>query len=321
MGNRRLKQIKEFNNHLNKEFKYGIIVNGLVQTRVDDFEEYKTLSPTDFVNYKAGICWDFAEYEAYAFKTKFHMKQVVEKAPKENEFAIYYVQNEDTKHKFLTHTWIGFCIDGNIYSFESCWFGDKGVKKFSSEAEMVAYYIEQQKVWHSKTGNSIHSAEVYRIPMVGIYGLNVSSFMNKAQHNGTKVHQTDKVIINAINNKLSMESSKSITHDELSMMMELKFNDNKQPFLEKYILEHKTLPQWVFDHKEFITENLLDKVKNVFSSNNVKDSKNELVNTLENLLYLKKFNISDSLVEESTKTVFNRLDILRDADVKTVVTV
>lgn len=41
------------------------------------------------------------------------------------------------------------------------------------------------------------------------------------------------------------ESATPLTHDEMSMMMEVKFNDKEKPYLDKYVMEHGCLPDFI----------------------------------------------------------------------------
>ena len=57
---------KELNKFLNK-FDYGFIING---KKVDakNGNDYRSLSPSDFIKYRCGVCWDYCAYENYWFK-------------------------------------------------------------------------------------------------------------------------------------------------------------------------------------------------------------------------------------------------------------
>ena len=151
-----LNQITSFNKELNT-WDYGFLHNGKKSL---NFDYYKTISPQDFEKHKIGVCWDYVEYEARKLKS-YGMKCVTTPLTNDKEFSLYYIVHTTEDGIDPTHTWIGFRLNKNIYSFESSWGKYQGIHKFANEKIMIDTY----RNWHSHSSDiksKIHNCYVFK---------------------------------------------------------------------------------------------------------------------------------------------------------------
>lgn len=136
----RLDDIVAFNDHLDKETEYGLIVNG--QRRpdlMDDFDKnYISLTPQQFQKYRAGVCWDYVAYEAWYLKKNF--PSVL--------FHTWYVQFNHVNPEpgemddCPSHTFLTFQLDGVWYYFECSFRMFAGVYVAKSEDDIICHVMK-----------------------------------------------------------------------------------------------------------------------------------------------------------------------------------
>lgn len=157
-----------FNKELNK-YDYGVLIKGKVETDMDSInfgKDYRTISVSDFAKYKAGVCWDFANYEAKWFKSHGY------------EYRAYYLELNDN-NMMPTHTFILFKIPNSnkVYYFESSWFKYQGIEAFDTESEALITITNR----HRKN-NGNFPASMYMYDTAGLdKNLTVREFMKKAK--------------------------------------------------------------------------------------------------------------------------------------------
>jgi len=173
-----LEKIKQFNIYLN-QFDYGMILNGITYTNNPNFDNYITISPQNFEKYKCGVCWDFTTYEYNYFKTHFPFVEI----------KCYYIQLNTLDNIEPTHTWLSFKYNNYIYSFESSWLDLQGIRKFTSEKDMLDFYLAK----HIKASKSKCTGLIITeyIPPI-IFGQTPEEFMAHCL-NGKKIRQVNFV--------------------------------------------------------------------------------------------------------------------------------
>jgi len=134
-----INEITAFNKTLNS-YSYGYIVDGKPLIEPDDYSKYRTISPEDFAKYKVGVCWDYVAFE-YAYFMK-HFRNTNPRC--------FYIQCNTTNHIEPTHTWLSFEYNGKVYSFESSWQSEQGIREFDSVKAMLKYYKKAQLISVSK---------------------------------------------------------------------------------------------------------------------------------------------------------------------------
>ena len=183
-------KIEKFNMELNT-YDYGIVVNYKPITVNIDFKKYRTLSIEEFERYKLGTCWDYTEYEAYVFSNRFGMSLTT--APKlmnDKYFSMYYMQHIDKDGDLPSHTWIGYKLDNQIYSFESAWKSIQGITPHSSEKDMITFYIQKQEEYYKSKNNKLYEYEIVKYTPMPRYGLNPDEFMEIIYNTGNVVKST-----------------------------------------------------------------------------------------------------------------------------------
>lgn len=124
------KDIAKFSQRLNKEYKYGVVVNSKPVVNLNNFDffkDYKSLSVSEFERYKTGVCWDFVHYEADWFRNTGY------------KWESYYIEVQDEDGDLPTHCFLTFTIPGSskVYYFESSWGKYKGIEEFDSISSLL----------------------------------------------------------------------------------------------------------------------------------------------------------------------------------------
>ena len=120
--------IKKFNKYLNTNYKYGVIHNGKIITgnELEDnfnfYDDYRSLSISEFEKYKTGVCWDYVHYEAKWFKDHGY------------KYETYYIEVNDNSGDCPTHTFLVFYLPNSskAYYFESSWYTYRGIEEFNN---------------------------------------------------------------------------------------------------------------------------------------------------------------------------------------------
>ena len=100
-----------------------------VTDSLDNWYQYKVLTPKQFLLARGGCCWDYVNFEYYYF-TKY--------LPNIN-IHCYYIEDE-----INNHTWLTYELNDKIYLFESSWKNHIGIYQFNTNYEMLNYYIQLQ---------------------------------------------------------------------------------------------------------------------------------------------------------------------------------
>lgn len=117
---------KELNKVLNR-FDYGFINKG---KKVKSEKDYRSLSPSEFIKYKCGICWDYCTYEDYWFKKHGYSHK------------LYFMITNNTTS---THTFLVYKDNEDINIFESSWSSNKGIHQYKSYNEAISDYFSKFK--------------------------------------------------------------------------------------------------------------------------------------------------------------------------------
>lgn len=121
------------------KFKYGVPINGKIKkvNEIDFGKEYKTLTDKEFYRYKAGVCWDFANYQ------EIELSKIYGKGNVQNYYFIV-----DKAPNYPTHTITIIKFDGYYYYLESSYGKMMGVyrdKNLSKILNTVAYKLAQEE--------------------------------------------------------------------------------------------------------------------------------------------------------------------------------
>ena len=114
--------IRELLRRLNS-YDYGYIKNGQkIKGMKNFFENYKSLTISEFEKYQIGVCWDYVHYEAYWF-AKNHYK-----------YETFYIQVQDEDNDCPSHTYLVFYLPNSskVYYFESSWGKYQGIEAFDN---------------------------------------------------------------------------------------------------------------------------------------------------------------------------------------------
>ena len=123
-------KLHDLNNYLNK-FSWGCVTynNGFNITdgnNIDDWIQYKILSPKKFILAHCGCCWDYTNFEYYFFKKYYS----------DINIKCYYIEYNNG----ATHTWLSYFKNNKVYTFESSLKQHTGITEFQYEEESLLYY-------------------------------------------------------------------------------------------------------------------------------------------------------------------------------------
>ena len=73
-------RILEFNRRMNS-MEYILPINGkiIVEIKMQDYDNYKTLTRNEFIKYNGGVCFDYVMYEDWYFTAKFSNNSPIRK--------------------------------------------------------------------------------------------------------------------------------------------------------------------------------------------------------------------------------------------------
>ena len=114
--------IRELLRRLNS-YDYGYIKNGQkIKGTKNFFEDYKSLTISEFEKYQIGVCWDYVHYEAYWF------------AKNKYKYETFYIQVQDEDNDCPSHTYLVFYLPNSskVYYFESSWGKYQGIEAFDN---------------------------------------------------------------------------------------------------------------------------------------------------------------------------------------------
>ena len=116
------KNIRELLRKLNS-YNYGYIKNGKkISGMKNFFEDYRSLTISEFEKYQIGVCWDYVHYEAYWFNKNGY------------KYDTFYIQVQDEDNDCPSHTYLVFYLPGSskVYYFESSWGKYQGIEAFDN---------------------------------------------------------------------------------------------------------------------------------------------------------------------------------------------
>lgn len=180
-----LQDIIDFNKKMNKDFKYGLAINGVIDRKRnisgEDYDKlYKVVDSKQFEKQQGGICWDYVIYEADYFRKNFSSIKIK---------AWYIIW--DKQPDYPTHTFITFKSKNKYILFESSFKAIQGVYEANSEKDIINFvaksmndYPRKKKLleenkFHVFTYNPLDS----KLP-----GMNCSEFMHYIEDKGKYVN-------------------------------------------------------------------------------------------------------------------------------------
>lgn len=105
-------------------YDYGFVKkNGeKVKGMKNFFEDYRSLTISEFEKYKIGVCWDYVHYEADWFKKHKY------------RYETFYIQVQDEDNDCPSHTYLVFYLPNSrkVFYFESSWGKYQGIEAFNN---------------------------------------------------------------------------------------------------------------------------------------------------------------------------------------------
>lgn len=108
-------------------YDYGYVKDGKkIKGMKNFFENYKSLTISEFEKYEIGVCWDYVHYEAYWFSKHGY------------RYETFYIQVQDEDNDCPSHTYLVFYLPNSskVYYFESSWGKYQGIEEFDSINEL-----------------------------------------------------------------------------------------------------------------------------------------------------------------------------------------
>ena len=108
-------------------YDYGYVKNGKkIKGMKNFFEDYKSLTISEFEKYEIGVCWDYVHYEAYWFSKHGY------------KYETFYIQVQDEDNDCPSHAYLVFYLpkSSKVYYFESSWGKYQGIEEFDNINEL-----------------------------------------------------------------------------------------------------------------------------------------------------------------------------------------
>ncbi|MCM1532565.1 MAG: GNAT family N-acetyltransferase [Ruminococcus flavefaciens] len=131
-----LRDIYNFNTWMDKNFRYGLRINGKWDpkrnTTSDDWDRYLVVqSPEEIAKSKVGVCWDYVSYEAQYFKEHFP------NVPVKTYYMQFFNGADCPSHTILTFEW-----SGKHYYFECSFRKFAGLYEAKSEEDIINFVLK-----------------------------------------------------------------------------------------------------------------------------------------------------------------------------------
>lgn len=155
---------KELNQILNK-FEWSCIVNNKkVEDTRENWNKYRILFPEQFLELRAGCCWDYCNFQSEYFDEYF---------PEIEYKLLFMVDSEESNHTFMTY------VENNkLKLFESSYKEYIGIYEFTDEREIIDFFVNKMKISHYN---------VYTYNKMNSYGISADNFIEYILNEGKLV--------------------------------------------------------------------------------------------------------------------------------------
>lgn len=277
-------------------YDYGFVKkNGeKVKGMKNFFEDYRSLSISEFEKYEIGVCWDYVHYEADWFKKHGY------------KYETFYIQVQDEDNDCPSHTYLVFYLSGNNkpYYFESSWGKFQGIEKFNNITELhntvKDRHIENAE---SKCDPKSYFREKYDAESKSWEHLSCGDYMVKVSKGRIKIDESVSII----------ESTKSSVNPNYKPkgrinLSSLKMVHITDSVIDKYKKEYPFLKHVrCKDTKEYICDGYIwfdeDKLVAMVGSCEYRDDKTKWIVSLEITKDYKGYGLSKQILDYATKTM------------------
>lgn len=277
-------------------YDYGFVKkNGeKVKGMKNFFEDYRSLSISEFEKYEIGVCWDYVHYEADWFKKHGY------------KYETFYIQVQDEDNDCPSHTYLVFYLPGNNkpYYFESSWGKFQGIEKFNNITELhntvKDRHIENAE---SKCDPKSYFREKYDAESKSWEHLSCGDYMVKVSKGRIKIDESVSII----------ESTKSSVNPNYKPkgrinLSSLKMVHITDSVIDKYKKEYPFLKHVrCKDTKEYICDGYIwfdeDKLVAMVGSCEYRDDKTKWIVSLEITKDYKGYGLSKQILDYATKTM------------------
>lgn len=175
-----IQSIRDFCNEL-KKYKYGIIIDGKIKqnpSEKDFWDNYKTLTISEFEKYKCGTCYDYVAYQMDYFKKHFP----------EAKCKAYYLTYIN-EHGDFSHTFMTFEYHGYWFWFEATWKSQAGVDQIAkNEKEILDNICLNHQYEHEKYLVNKKSEKILKqYNPLSMQGLTLEEFSKRVNPNCEKL--------------------------------------------------------------------------------------------------------------------------------------
>lgn len=175
-----IQSIQDFCNEL-KKYKYGIIIDGKIKqnpSEKDFWNNYKTLTISEFEKYKCGTCYDYVAYQMDYFKKHFP----------EAKCKAYYLTYIN-EHGDFSHTFMTFEYHGYWFWFEAAWKSQAGVDQIAkNEKEILDNICLNHQYEHEKYLVNKKSEKILKqYNPLSMQGLTLEEFSKRVNPNCEKL--------------------------------------------------------------------------------------------------------------------------------------
>lgn len=179
-------EIKDFLHTLNS-YDYGFIKNGKkIKSMSNFFEDYKSLTISEFEKYEIGVCWDYVHYEADWFKKHGY------------KYNTFYIQVQDEDGDCPSHTYLAFYLPNSNkpYYFESSWGKYQGIESFDNITTLHNTIRDRHiKSAESKCDPKTFFREEYDAVSKSWEGLSCGEYMKRVSKGRIVYNESQRILL------------------------------------------------------------------------------------------------------------------------------
>ena len=165
-------------------YDYGYIKDGKKVNGMENFfNDYRSLTISEFERYKIGVCWDYVHYEANWFKKHGY------------KCDTFYVQVQDEAGDCPSHTYLVFYLSDSdkVYYFESSWGKYSGIEAFDNISQLHSTIKDRHIQYYntkSKCDPSSYFIEKFNAESTSWEHLKCGEYMVKVSKGRIKLEST-----------------------------------------------------------------------------------------------------------------------------------
>lgn len=276
-------------------YDYGFVKkNGeKVKGMKNFFEDYRSLTISEFEKYKIGVCWDYVHYEADWFKKHKY------------RYETFYIQVQDEDNDCPSHTYLVFYLPNSskVFYFESSWGKYQGIEAFNNINQLHNTIKDRHiKNAKSKCDPKTYFRERYNAESKSWEHLGCGEYMVKISKGRIKLDES------VIEESISSTVSKDYKPKGKKNLSSFKRIHITETIINKYKKEYPFLSHVRYkDTKEYICDGYIwfdcDELVAMVGSCEYRDDKTKWIVSLEITKNYRGYGLSKQILDYAVKNM------------------